>query len=85
MAIINRGTSRVLQLSEDDIAAAVRAYFEDTHNVAEGAGAAALAGLMQERSKMNGRRVAVILSGCNIDGSVYQQILTGETPTVGPR
>jgi len=40
---------------------------------------------MQERTYMNGRRVAVILSGGNIDGSVYQQILTGETPKVGSR
>jgi threonine dehydratase len=83
LTIIKSGAARVLQLSEDDIAEAVRAYFQDTHNVAEGAGAAPLAGLMQERARMRGKRVAVILSGGNIDGSVYQQILTGETPKVG--
>jgi threonine dehydratase len=82
LTIIKRGASRVLQLSEDDIAEAVRAYFQDTHNVAEGAGAAALAGLMQERARMTGKKVAVILSGGNIDGSVYRRILAGETPTV---
>jgi threonine dehydratase len=82
LTIIKRGASRVLQLSEDDIAEAARAYFQDTHNVAEGAGAAALAGLMQERARMTGKRVAVILSGGNIDASVYRQILAGETPTV---
>jgi threonine dehydratase len=83
VAIIKRGAARVLQLSEDDIAEAVRSYFQDTHNVAEGAGAAPLAGLMQERARMAGKRVAVILSGGNIDASVYQRILAGETPKVG--
>lgn len=82
LTIIKRGAARVLQLSEDDIAEAVRAYFQDTHNVAEGAGAAPLGGLMQERARMTGKRVAVILSGGNIDASVYRRILAGETPTV---
>jgi threonine dehydratase len=82
VTIIRRGAARVLRLSEDDIAEAVRAYFQDTHNVAEGAGAAALAGLIQERARMKGKRTAVILSGGNIDGPVYQRILTGETPKV---
>jgi threonine dehydratase len=83
VAIIKRGAARILQLSEEDIAAAVHAYFQDTHNVAEGAGAAALAGLMQERARMTGKRVAVILSGGNIDASAYRRILAGEVPQVG--
>jgi threonine dehydratase len=83
LAIIKRGAARILQLTEDDIAEAVRAYFQDTHNVAEGAGAAPLAGLMQERTRMAGKRVAVILSGGNLDTSVYRKILAGETPKVG--
>jgi len=82
LAIIKRGAARILQLSEDEIAHAVRAYFQDTHNVTEGAGAAALAGLMQERARMSGKRVAVILSGSNIDALVYRRILAGETPKV---
>jgi threonine dehydratase len=82
VTIIKSGAARILQLSEDDIAEAVRAYFQDTHNVAEGAGAAPLAGLMQERARMTGKRVAVILSGGNIDMSVYRRILAGETPKV---
>ena len=83
VAIIRRGAARILQLSEDDIADAVRVYFEDTHNIAEGAGAAPLAGLMQERTRMAGKRVAVILSGGNVDAPVYQQILAGGTPAIG--
>jgi threonine dehydratase len=82
VAIIKRGAARILQLSEDNIAEAVRSYFQDTHNVAEGAGAAPLAGLMQERAQMAGKRVAVILTGGNIDASVYRRILAGETPKV---
>jgi len=82
VTIIKRGTARILQLSEDDMAAAVRSYFQITHNVAEGAGAAALAGLMQERARMAGKRVAAILSGGNIDASVYRRILAGEAPKV---
>jgi threonine dehydratase len=83
LAIIKGGAARILQVTEDDIAEAVRAYFQDTHNVAEGAGAAPLAGLMQERARMAGKRVAVILSGGNIDTLVYRKILAGETPKVG--
>jgi threonine dehydratase len=81
VTIIKCGAARVLQLGEDDIAEAVRAYFQDTHNVAEGGGAAPLAGLMQERARMAGKKVAVILSGGNIDTSVYRRLLAGETPT----
>src|SRR5215475_11016550 len=83
VTIIKRGAARILQLSEDDIAEAARAYFQDTHNVAEGAGAAPLAGLMQERERMVGKRVALILSGGNIDAAVYRRILAGETPVPG--
>jgi threonine dehydratase len=83
VTIIKRGAARILQLGEDDIAEAVRAYFQDTHNVAEGAGAAPLAGLMQERARMTGKKLAVVLSGGNIDTSIYQRILAGETPKVG--
>src|SRR5215467_13614821 len=82
LTIIKGGAARILQLTEDDIAEAVRAYFQDTHNVAEGAGAAPLAGLMQESTRMAGKRVAVILSGGNIDTSVHRKILAGETPKV---
>jgi len=81
--VIRRGAARVVQLSEDEIAEAVRIYFEDTHHVAEGAGAAALAGLLQERARMAGKRVGIILTGSNIDKAVFSRILAGETPAVG--
>ena len=82
-AVIRRGAARIVQVGEDEIAEAVRLYFRTTHQVAEGAGATPLAALMQERERMAGKTVAVILTGANIDGSVYQRILAGETPLAG--
>jgi threonine dehydratase len=67
VAIICKGASRVVQVTDDEIAAAMRAYWTDTHNLAEGAGAAALAAALQEKKKLQGKRVGLVLSGGNID------------------
>jgi threonine dehydratase len=83
LAAIRRGAARIVQLAEDDIAEAIRVYFRATHQVAEGAGAAALAALLHERARVAGKKVGVILSGCNIDASVYRRVLAGETPIPG--
>ena len=80
--VLKRGAARIVQVSEDEIADAMRAYYEDTHNLAEGAGAAAFAALMQERGKMAGKRVGVVLSGGNVDREVFAKVLAGETPKV---
>ena len=79
-AIIQRGAARVVQVSEQEIAAAIRVLYSDTHNVAEGAGAAGFAALMQERDRNKGKRVAAILSGGNIDTDVLGTVLVGATP-----
>ena len=76
-----RGAARIVAVSEDEIAEAVRLYFTATHNLAEGAGAAPLAALMQEKERYAGRRVGLILSGGNIDMAVLAQILRGTTPS----
>ena len=68
--------------AEAEIAEAMRACYEDTHNVAEGAGAAALAALLQERDRMAGKRVGLILSGGNIDREMLAEVLAGRTPDV---
>jgi threonine dehydratase len=78
--IICRGAARIVRVTEDEIAGAIRAYYEDTHNLAEGAGAAPLAALMQERERMQGKRVGLILSGGNIDREVFADVLAGRTP-----
>jgi threonine dehydratase len=80
LKIIAKGAERIVTVSDDEVAAAMRAYFADTHNVAEGAGAAPLAALMQEKAAMAGRRVGVILCGGNVDTSVFNEVLAGRTP-----
>ena len=66
-----------MQVSDGEIATAMRAYYEDTHQLTEGAGAAALAALMQERERMAGKRVGLVLSGGNIDCPLYLRTLAG--------
>ncbi len=80
LEIILSGADRIIRVSEDEIAAAIRAYYTDTHNLAEGAGAAPLAALLSEQRLMHGRKAGVILSGGNVDASMFRQILAGETP-----
>jgi threonine dehydratase len=80
--IIHEGAERLVMVSEDDIAAAIRALYAATHNVAEGAGAAALAALLKEREAMRGNRVGLVLSGGNIDTPVLATVLAGRTPGV---
>jgi threonine dehydratase len=67
LEIILKGAARVIRLDETEIRDAIKAYWTDTHNLAEGAGAAPLAGLLQERASLAGKRAAVILCGGNID------------------
>ncbi len=75
--VILKGAERVVTVTEDEIKAAMRAYFTDTHNVAEGAGAAPLAALIKEKGEMAGRKVGLVLSGGNIDTGLYRDILDG--------
>ena len=65
----------VVTVTEQEIRAAMRHLYTDTHNLAEGAGAAALAALLQERERMAGKRVAIVLSGGNIDRELYREVL----------
>ena len=75
--IMLKGVERMVEVTDAEIGAAMRALYEDTHNLAEGAGAAALAALMQERDRQKGKKVAVVLSGGNIDRALYLEILRG--------
>ncbi|WP_442109075.1 threonine dehydratase [Pseudomonas sp. NUPR-001] len=75
--IIHQHAARIVRVSDDEIAQAMRIYHEDTHNTAEGAGAAGLAALLQERERQQGRKVAVVLSGANVDRQRYAQVLAG--------
>ncbi|PRA61229.1 hypothetical protein CQ065_18295 [Pseudomonas sp. MYb187] len=77
--LVREHAARIVRVSDEEIAQAMRIYHEDTHNTAEGAGAAGLAALLQERERQQGRKVAVILSGANVDRERYAQVLTGQS------
>lgn len=77
LEIILKGAERIVQVSDAEIGAAMRAYYEDTHQLTEGAGAAALAALLQERDRFAGKRVGLVLSGGNIDRPLYLRALAG--------
>jgi threonine dehydratase len=83
LEMILSGAARIVEVPEDAIAEAVRIYHEDTHNMAEGAGAIALAALRMERGRMAGRKAGVILSGANIDRAWAAEVLAGGTPVPG--
>ncbi|MCK0168203.1 threonine dehydratase [Jannaschia sp. S6380] len=78
--IYSKGAARIISVSDAEVAEAIRLYWTATHNAAEGAGAAPLAGLMQERDAMSGRNVAVILCGGNIDAGRMATVLRGGVP-----
>jgi len=81
--IYSRGADRIVSVSDDEVAEAMRIYFHDTHNVVEGAGAASLAAMLQERDVIRGTNVGVILSGGNIDADMFVSVLQGATPEPG--
>ena len=75
LEVIWRGVDRIVEVSDSEVAEAIRILFTCTHNAAEGAGAAALAAARQERSRLAGRRTAVVLSGGNIDRALLADVL----------
>jgi threonine dehydratase len=73
LAMIRKGASRIVQVTDDEVGSAIRYYWTDTHNLAEGAGAAALAAALQEKSRLQGKRIGLVLSGGNIDFDLFRQ------------
>ena len=78
--IIKHGADRIVTVSDDEIAEAMRTYYRCCHTLSEGAGAAPLAALLKEKGKMQGKRTGVILSGGNIDMPKFAEVLRGQTP-----
>jgi threonine dehydratase len=74
--IIQKGAARIVTVSEAEIRRAMRILYTDTHNLAEGAGAAALAAALQEHERLKGKRVAVIHTGGNIDRALFATVLS---------
>lgn len=81
-ALIRKGASRIVQVTDDEVAAAIRAYWTDTHNLAEGAGAAALAAALQEKTRLSGKRVGLVLSGGNIDFDLFRRWVGTDAPAM---
>jgi threonine dehydratase len=80
IAVICRGAADIVRVTEDEIAEAMRILYEATHNIAEGAGAAALAALLKDGLRRRGGRFGIILSGGNVDRPVFAKVLAGGTP-----
>jgi threonine dehydratase len=80
---IRRGAANVVEVTEDAIAEAMRIYFDDTHQIAEGAGAAPLAAVLQDRQRLANKKVGVVLTGGNIERARLLQVLSGVTPKAG--
>lgn len=78
LEIIGKGAARMVRVSEPEISAAMRAYFDDTHNLAEGAGAAALAAALKDTARKPGAKVGLVLSGGNVDAEVFAPIIGNE-------
>src|SRR5271163_3437481 len=79
LAVIRRGVARFVLVGDADIADAMRAYWTDTHNLTEGAGAAALAAAVQEKQRLAGKKVGLVLSGGNIDFDLFLAARQGKS------
>jgi threonine dehydratase len=77
LAVVLQNVDHIVQVSEEGIGQAMKIYFTDTHNVAEGAGAAGLAAALRERDALQGKRVGLVLSGGNVDHDVFAKVLAG--------
>jgi threonine dehydratase len=77
LEVIFANVSRIVEISEAEIETAMRAYYEDAHNLAEGAGAAALAAALQEKKQIAGKRIGLVLTGGNVDRAAYAAVLDG--------
>jgi threonine dehydratase len=75
LEIARDGVERVIQVTDDEVKSAMRALFADTHNVAEGAGAAALAALIKDNDPMRGRTTAIVVTGANVDSEVFAGVM----------
>jgi threonine dehydratase len=77
LGLIMEHVSRIVEVTDEEVASAMRSLFADTHNVAEGAGAASFAAAMKERQEHAGRTIGVTLCGGNVDTDVFARILGG--------
>ena len=74
-----------MQVTDDEVGFAIRAYWTDTHNLAEGAGAAPLAAALQEKTRLRGKRVGLVLSGGNIDLDLFNRWVVPQAAVAGSK
>jgi threonine dehydratase len=77
LPVLRQHLDHLVAVSDDEVRAAMRFLFTDTHNVAEGAGAGALAAALQEREQITGQTVGLALTGGNVDAAVFSEVLRG--------
>jgi threonine dehydratase len=75
LKLVRAGVERIIRVTDDEIESAMRAYFSDTHNVAEGAAGAGLAAVLRDREAVAGRRIGVVLTGGNVDTAAFARVL----------
>jgi threonine dehydratase len=76
LEVVMQNVDHILQVSEEELRQAMKVYFTDTHNVAEGAGAAGLAAALKEKHALKGKRVGLVISGGNVDHDVFAKVLS---------
>ncbi len=79
LEIIWANVTRIVEVTDEEIAAAMRICYQDTHNIAEGAGAASLAAALKEKSGLNGKRIGIVLTGGNVDRETFVAALNGKS------
>ena len=75
LAVVLENVDHIVQVREEEIANAMKVLFTDTHNVAEGAGAAGLAAALKEKEKLSGKRVGLVITGANVDHDMFARVL----------
>ena len=78
MEFIWKNVARIVEVTDAEIAAAMRAVYEDTHNLVEGAGAAGVAAALAEKQNNRGKRIGIVVTGGNVDMDMYARVLMGE-------
>ena len=82
LEVMLKHVDHIVRVSDDEIRHAMRIYFSDTHNVVEGAGAAALAAALKEKSSLRGKRIALIATGGNVDRDAFANVLLEPEPAL---
>jgi threonine dehydratase len=76
LAVMLKHVDHIVEVSDEEIRSAMRAVYEDTHNIAEGAAAAAIAAVLKERRQVEGKRVGAVLTGGNVDRELFLEALS---------